>query len=140
MVCFDTDFLIAYLQGDPDAIKKLQELQTATTDYNEENRDNDSSAITTTINAAELWKGVYRSSAKDSDIVKVKRLLDSLELITLDYESARMVGELDATIKSSPIGEADLLIASIALTNKQLLITRNKKHFERIPGLKVQGW
>jgi tRNA(fMet)-specific endonuclease VapC len=51
-----------------------------------------------------------------------------------------MVGELDAAIKSSPIGESDLLIASIALANKQALITKNKKHFERIPGLQVEGW
>lgn len=130
MVCFDTDFLIAYLQNDSDAIKKLEDLQTG----------NDATAVTTTINAAELWKGVYRSNEKQKEIVKVKRLLDLLELITLDYESARVVGELDATIKTNPIGESDLLIASIALANKQTLITRNKKHFERIPGLDVEGW
>lgn len=52
MVCFDTDFLIAYLQKDPDAIKKLEDLQVG---------DDDTAAITTTVNAAELWKGTYRS-------------------------------------------------------------------------------
>lgn len=130
MVCFDTDFLIAYLQNDSDAIKKLEDLQDA----------DDATAITTTINAAELWKGVYRSAEKQKEIAKVERLLDSLELITLDRESARMVGELDAAIKSNPIGESDLIIASIALANKQVLITKNRKHFERIPGLQVEGW
>jgi tRNA(fMet)-specific endonuclease VapC len=129
MVCFDTDFLIAYLQNDSDAIKKLEELQAA---------DN-ATAITTTINAAELWKGAYRSKT-EKEIAKVKRLLDSLELITLDRGSARMAGELDTAIRASPIGESDLLIASIALTNKQALITRNKKHFERISGLQLEGW
>lgn len=130
MVCFDTDFLIAFLQKDPDAIKKLEGLQ---------ERD-DTAAMTTTINAAELWKGAYRSKDGQKEAAKVKRLLDSLELITLDRESARMVGELDATIRSNPIGESDLLIAGIALANKQAVITKNRKHFERIPGLQVEGW
>lgn len=130
MVCFDTDFLIAYLQNDSDATKKLEDLQAG----------NDATAVTTTVNAAELWKGVYRSKEKQKEIAKVKRLLDSLELITLDYESARVVGELDAAIKTNPIGESDLLIASIALAHSQVLVTRNKKHFERVPGLEVEGW
>jgi tRNA(fMet)-specific endonuclease VapC len=130
MVCFDTDFLIAYLQKDPDAIKKLEDLQA----------QDDPEAVTTTVNAAELWRGAYRSKEGQKEAAKVKRLLDSLELITLDRESARMVGELDAAIRSSPIGESDLLIASIALANKQALITKNKKHFERVPGLQVEGW
>jgi tRNA(fMet)-specific endonuclease VapC len=96
--------------------------------------------MTTTLNAAELWKGVYRSKEKQKEIAKVKWLLESLDLITLDYESARMAGEMDAATKSSPIGESDLLIACIALSNKQTLITRNKKNFERVPDLEVEGW
>jgi tRNA(fMet)-specific endonuclease VapC len=131
MVCFDTDFLIAYLQKDQAAIRKLEDLQAG---------GGDTIAITTTVNAAELWKGAYRSKDGQKEAAKVKRLLDSLELITLDRESARLVGELDAVIKSSPIGESDLLIASIAIANKQILITRNKKHFERVPKLQVEGW
>lgn len=130
MMCFDTDFLIAYLQNDHDVIKKLEDLQA----------ENNAEAVTTTVNAAELWKGVYRSKEKQREIVKVGRLLDSLELITLDYESARVVGELDAVIKTNPIGESDLLIASIARANRQTLITRSKKLFERVQGLKVEGW
>ena len=134
MVCFDTDFLIAYLQNNSAAIKKLEELV-------QQQAGRDTAAMTTTVNAAELWKGVYRSKEKQKEeFAKVKWLLDSLELITLDSESARMVRELDAAIKTSPIGESDLLIASIALANKQTVITRNKKHFERVPGLQVEGW
>ena len=134
MVCFDTDFLIAYLQNNSAAIKKLEELV-------QQQAGRDTAAMTTTVNAAELWKDVYRSKEKQKEeFAKVKWLLDSLELITLDSESARMVGELDAAIKTSPIGESDLLIASIALANKQTVITRNKKHFERVPGLQVEGW
>lgn len=130
MVCFDTDFLIALLHNDHDAIKKLEDLMIK----------RNTVAMTTMINAAELWKGVYRSKNKQKELSKVKWLLDSLELLTLDYESARLVGELDADLKTSPIGESDLLIASIAMVNKQVLVTRNKKHFVKVPGLQVEAW
>ncbi len=130
MVCFDTDFLIAFLHNDYDAVKKLEYLMTK----------HNTTAMTTMINAAELWKGVYRSKDKQKEISKVKWLLDSLELLTLDYESARMVGELDVDTRTNPIGESDLLIASIAIVNNQTLITRNKKHFAKIRDLQVEAW
>lgn len=60
--------------------------------------------------------------------------------MTPDYESARLWGHLSAELKSNTIGDPDLLIASIALSNKQVLVTRNKKHFERVPELEVEGW
>lgn len=130
MVCFDTDFLIACLQEGREAIKKLEDLQ----------ESDDTAAVTTTVNAAKLWKGVYRSKKGQQEAAKVKRLLDSQEMIILDRDSARMVGELYAAIKSNPIGESDLLIASIVLANKQAIVTKNKKHFERVPGLQVKRW
>ena len=47
----------------------------------------------------------------------------------------RLYGEL----KSNTIGDRDhLFIASIALANKQALVTKNKKHFERVPDLQVE--
>jgi tRNA(fMet)-specific endonuclease VapC len=58
----------------------------------------------------------------------------------LDYDSARTWGVLAEKLKSNPVGELELFIASIALANKQTLVTKNKKHFERIPELQVESW
>jgi predicted nucleic acid-binding protein len=127
MPCFDTDFLIAYLQHDADALKKLEELELR-------------AACTTVVNAFELYKGAYRSKEKQKAMLKVRALLDSLELLALDHESSRMAGQLDAAMKSGIIGESDLLIASIVLTNDETLITRNSRHFGRVSGLVVEGW
>lgn len=38
------------------------------------------------------------------------------------------------------IGRVDLLIASIALANKAVLVTRNLKDFEKVPGLQLANW
>ena len=92
------------------------------------------------VNAFELYKGAYRSKEKQKEMLKVRALLDSLELLALDHESSRMAGQLDAAMKSGIIGESDLLIASIVLTNDETLITRNARHFGRVSGLVVEGW
>lgn len=34
----------------------------------------------------------------------------------------------------------DIMIAAIAITNNEKLITRNEKHFRRIKGLEVEGY
>lgn len=127
MVCLDTDFLVSYLRSDAAAKDKLEEL-----DLRQE------PLHTTTINAFELYKGAYRSNRSSDEVAKVDRLLDAFFILTLDRDSARLAGTINN--KSNPVGESDLLIASITISNKQVLITRNKKHFGKISGLKIEGW
>lgn len=94
---------------------------------------------TTVINAMELYRGAY--SSKDSqEVDSVKRLLGMFDMLALTHESAMLAGEIDARVKSNPIDRSDVLIAAIALANDQVLVTRNTKHFEKVPGLKVEGW
>jgi predicted nucleic acid-binding protein len=39
-----------------------------------------------------------------------------------------------------PIGEMDTSIAAHALAENLILLTHNTRHFERVPGLRVQDW
>lgn len=129
MVCLDSDFLIAYLRNDASAAKKLQELDAKQEPLH-----------TTIINAFELYKGVFKAKDTYGELARADKLLETFFMLMLDRDSARAAGALHNKIKSNPIGESDLLIASMAITNKQTLITRNTKHFERVPGLTVEGW
>ena len=38
------------------------------------------------------------------------------------------------------IGTMDLRIASIALANRLILVTRNQNDFRRVPGLTIEDW
>lgn len=38
------------------------------------------------------------------------------------------------------IGPNDLKIASLAITNDALLLTRNARDFSRVPGLRFENW
>jgi tRNA(fMet)-specific endonuclease VapC len=56
--------------------------------------------------------------------------------VLIDYLADR--GEVEMVERSgNPIGMADSLIAGIVTSNGAPLLTRNRRHFERVPGLKL---
>lgn len=129
MVCVDSDFIADLDRGKPAAYAKLDELE-----------QRGEVVYTTAINVAELYHGANNSQSIEQAISKVEKILDKFLILDLDYKSAKTWGRLAKQLKSNAIGELDLFIASIALSNKQSLLTRNSKHFERVPGLTVERW
>jgi tRNA(fMet)-specific endonuclease VapC len=129
MVCVDTNFLVAIERSDKNALEKMQELV-----------DGGDVVYVTTVTIAEFYRGAYGSKDRTKALNDAKGLLDRFAILNLDYESGKIWGELAQSLKSVTIGDRDLFIASIALSNKQVLITKNKKHFERVPGLQMEGW
>jgi tRNA(fMet)-specific endonuclease VapC len=130
MKCLDTDFLIGILRGKADAEHKMQEL------------DGDGRQATTAINAFELFYGAYKSSVILINVQKATSLLDRLDVLPLNLESSEKAGEALASLPSAgePIDFRDALIAGISLANGLSLVTRNKGHFARVKGLKVEQW
>lgn len=129
MVCADTDFIADLDRGSKAAIAKLDDLEAR-----------GEPIYTTAINVAELYHGAHGSNNRDRAVGRIEKILSRFSILNLDYEPAKLWGELAEKLESSSIGELDLFIASMALANKQVLITRNKKHFERVPGLQIEGW
>lgn len=97
---------------------------------------------TTRLNAAELWIGVFRSNQPAADAALVERLLADLTVIEFDDAAARVFGRITAEIQRAgqPIGDMDALIAAVAVANGERIITRNVRHYARIPGLDVQSY
>ncbi len=69
-------------------------------------------------------------------LVDLVRARPEAEKKLLHY--GRLTNELKA--KGSPIGDLDTLVASTALVHRQILLTRDKAHFEKVPGLVVESW
>ena len=128
MVCVDTDFIAGLDRRNDKAIARLETLGAG-----------HEPIYTTTVSVAELYHGAYKTN-DPSRLVRVKNLLSRFHVLDLDYGSATIWGELAEKLKSNGIGDLDLFIASIALANGHTLITRNIKHFERMPGLTVESW
>jgi tRNA(fMet)-specific endonuclease VapC len=131
MVCLDTSVLVALIRKDQAAIDGL----TA-------EAERGGTVSTTVVNVCELYSGAYGSKNPQKELAKVQDLVSNLGLLELDAGAARRYGELvnDATLKRAPIGDFDLIIASIALEQEEKLVTRNVKHFSRVPGLVTEQW
>jgi predicted nucleic acid-binding protein len=63
-------------------------------------------------------------------------------MLPLDLESAFLAGDIQKELirKGEIIDPEDCMIAGIALKSNEPLLTRNLKHFKRIPGLQVETY
>lgn len=130
MVCLETDFLVAFLRNDKEAVKKAEELA-STEGY----------LSITPITATELLRGAFLSDKKEN-IGIVEELISSFQFLNYDIRSARKAGELFYELgeKGQPIGQFDTLIAAIAMSHGEAILTRNVKHFGKIEGLVLKKW
>ncbi len=119
------------MDGDAGAIKKIEELNEASEPQ-----------IVTAISVFELYSGLERSVKNINELEKIKSAIENTILAGLDIESAQRAGEIDGQLIKSgeKIDPEDCLIAGIALTRNDKLLTRNIKHFSKIKGLKVETY
>jgi len=91
---------------------------------------------------AELYFGAYKSKKIEENLNRIELFKKNLAILSDSEESAKLFGKIKADLrfKGTIIEDFDILIASIAITNKSILVTNNIEHFERIDGLQIQDW
>lgn len=94
------------------------------------------------ISVGEIFDGVLGSSDPRTNLAIVRTFLDPFDLLTLDDAVMLQFAELrvDLRRQGQLIPDFDLLIASTALVYDLVLITGNQRHFERVPGLDLEGY
>lgn len=125
MIVADSDVLIDYLRGGGEGARRVAvELSTR-------------SFATTAITAFELRSGARTPRQRRA----VDALLDAMTIVPFGPEEARIAAELRQQVEAEgqPIGMADYMIAATCIASDGILLTRNRKHFERIEGLKLGG-
>lgn len=73
-------------------------------------------------------------------LFRTEKQLNELLVVPISKIASSEFDRLRQVSKYRKIGRADLLIASIALANQAILITRNKRHFKQVPNLKIENW
>lgn len=73
-------------------------------------------------------------------LIRTRRHLEMFAVVMFDEAAAGEFDRLRPNKKLKKIGRGDLLIASIALANRAMLITRNQKDFRLVPGLRIDNW
>jgi tRNA(fMet)-specific endonuclease VapC len=78
--------------------------------------------------------------AAQERLLKTESLLSQILVVRFDSAAARHFEELQRSRRLRRIGRNDLLIASIVLANDATLVTRNVRHFNKVPNLRVVNW
>ena len=131
MVCLDTTFIIDVLRGNQEAKRLLDELMTTS--------DTTSIAAPTLMELRTSIVLNTRATQGDQFINKIKA---SSILLPLDHESATRAGDIEAALilAGETLPPVVIMIGAIALQHNEVLLTRNVKHFKRIPGLSVRSY
>ena len=129
MYLLDTDIIIDFFNNDNSIIKNIEKRANL-------------SIYVSSLTLCELYRGAFLSANPEVEEKNILDLLASTEFVSINKEACKIFGKNNAYL--SKIGkitqEIDLMISSIAISKDLVLVTRNKKHFENIPGLKIEQW
>ena len=91
---------------------------------------------------AETRFGQSRMPLDDKRRRTIDLLLGQLPTMAWTAAAADAYGPLKTSLQNNgqPVGELDTLIGAHALAEGLILVTHNTRHFERIPGLKLEDW
>ena len=127
----DTTFLIDLMNGNKDAVQKLQNLSQKREQLH-----------VTAISIFELYRGISRSGRPLKESEKILSVLQGVSTLSLEPASAQVAGEIEGKLfkDGRAIGSVDCMIAGIAITQSEKLLTRNVKDFSKISGLQVESY
>lgn len=122
----DTDRVVDYLKGKPKAVELLTNLL-------------DKGLSISIITYGEIYEGIYFGQDPKSAQRGFLQFLRGVNVLPLNRttmkEFARIRGKLRQERKL--IGDPDIMIAATAIANDFVLLTGNKKDFQRIEDLKL---
>ncbi len=138
MYIFDTDHLSVLERGGVEAQRLLQRLSTI-------NPDQVAVSIISYQEQIQGWLSyINKTQAIDQQVIGYKELKQQLTnyckipVLEFDEQAAQ---EFQRLKKLYPrLGTMDLKIASVALANRAILLTRNSKDFGKIVDLTIEDW
>ena len=88
---------------------------------------------------AELYQGVYYSADQTRAEHELQQFLDGIEVVPLDDGICRIFAQERGRLQSegNTIGNMDILIGSTAISHRLILLTNNRRHFERMRGINI---
>lgn len=124
----DSDTCIFALRDHPKVMSRLYEL-------------NPSEWAISSLTAFELRRGITKGLRADvarqtAEFIKMAQVLPFRE------KESTLASQIEQQLKTlgKPVGVVDVLIASHALSHSLPLVTNNTRHFEHVPGLRLENW
>ncbi len=94
------------------------------------------------ITLGELIFGAEYSSQVERNLKDIEVFISMVEVLDFDDKAAWHFGRIRAELykKGQPIGPYDMMIAGHARANGLILVTNNRREFERVEGLLIENW
>jgi len=89
---------------------------------------------------AELTFGAIKSADPERAKPQVRAFLEPVLVLPFDGEAAQKHAGIRFALRSTPIGERDLVTAAVAVANGLILVTHNTREFSRVEGLELEDW
>lgn len=122
----DTDWAISYLNHVPRTVRRVEELRP----------EGISISI---VSVAELYEGVLNSNNPARNEHLMAEFLDQYPIIGVNVPICRIFGMERARLRAmgTLIQDLDLLIGATALRHDLTLLSNNRRHFQRLSGLRI---
>jgi tRNA(fMet)-specific endonuclease VapC len=87
----------------------------------------------------ELWEGVERADRPDGEARRIEAVLGDYTVLAFERRHAARAGRVSGALlrRGTMLDPLDAQIAGMALEERVPVLTRNARHFDRVPGLKV---
>lgn len=124
----DTDICVFFLRGKYNLANKIEAVGIE-------------NCFVSEITIAELLFGAENSTDYEKHIKEVEFFEKNFKVITIN-SCLRLYAKEKAKLrrKGTPVAEFDLLIGATAVANNFTMVTRNRKHFEKISDIKIENW
>ena len=136
MMVLDTDTLTLLLAGQPRVVQRR--------------RQEEDGVVIASITRIETLQGRFATLLKAADgrellrgqerLDRAKHALAAFRILPIDAAAAAAFDRLRQNRQLKKIGRADLLIAALTLASQATLVTRNLRHFRRLPDLSAVNW
>jgi tRNA(fMet)-specific endonuclease VapC len=122
----DADWLIDFTAGIPFAVQTLDRLSAE-------------GLAVSIIAVAEVYEGAFATLDSEAALASYRELLSDYAILPVTDRIAEHFARMRAALRRQGqlIPDMDLLIATTAIEEDLILLTRNARHFGRIPGLRV---
>lgn len=131
----DTDHISLFQRGNSQVIERLSNI----------NSEHRAVTIITVEESLRGWLKTIKDAKTVDNLVKAyadlketREFFNIICVLDFDQEAGHYYTELKR--QKIRIGTQDLKIASIVLSQQAILVTRNRKDFEKIPNLLIEDW
>lgn len=93
------------------------------------------------VTYAELLYGVKMSRLSEQNMNALKNFVGGVDVIPIS-EVLEQFADIKVQLRKigKPVDDADIFIGATAIANGMVMVTENTRHFENMPGIRLENW